>query len=198
MKRVDEKELEVAGVYARALVGLADEAGEADAVEQELAAAAELLAGRPELAGFLSSPLVDEEARAGVLHRALRGRLSDLVVDALQVMNRKGRLGLVAALAEAYRRVNETRRGEVDVHVTSAVELSDALRRRIAEVAGRFAGGRARLVERVDPELIGGLVLQVGDRKVDASLSRQIHEVRDRLHQRASVELHGGKEYFDN
>ena len=62
----------------------------------------------------------------------------------------------------------------------------------------RYAGRTARLVEKVDPELLGGLVLKVGDQKIDSSLSRRIHDAREGLFERASQELHAEKSYFDN
>ncbi|MFQ5351199.1 MAG: ATP synthase F1 subunit delta [Thermoanaerobaculia bacterium] len=198
MARLDEQQLAVAGVYARALLALAMDRDEADQVEGELGEVAGLLGANPELDSYLSSPLVDEEGRAAAIEKAFRQRASELVVNTLQVMNGKGRLGLLRALAEAYRLENEHRRGEVDVEVTTAVELSDDLRRRIAVAASRYAGRTARLIERVDPELLGGLVLRIGDRKIDSSLARQIHDAREGLFERASQELHGEKSYFDN
>jgi F-type H+-transporting ATPase subunit delta len=196
--RLDEQELAVAGVYARSLLALAADRAEGEAMELELADLAALLEANPELASYLSSPLVDDEARAATLERAFRGRASELVVNMLQVMNGKGRLRLVPALAEALRLENEHRRGEVDVEVTTAVGLSDDMRRRIAVSASRYAGRTARLVEKVDPRLLGGLVLKIGDRKIDGSLARQIHAAREGLFERASQELHGEKSYFDN
>ncbi len=198
MARLDEQELAVAAVYARALLALASDCDEADQVESELAELAGLLAANPEIGNYLASPLVDEEGRAAVLERAFREQASELLVNTLQVMNNKGRLGLLPALAEAYRLENEHRRGEVDVEVTTAVELSEELRRRIAVTASRYAGRTARLVEKVDPALLGGLVLKIGDRKIDSSLARQIHDAREGLLERSSQELHGDKSYFDN
>lgn len=198
MARVDEQELAIAGVYARSLLSLAEDRAAADRMEGELAELAGLLEANPDVAAYLASPLEDEEGRAAALEKALRGRASELVVNTLQVMNAKGRLGLLPALAEAYRLENEDRRGEVDVEVTTAVALSDDLRRRIAVTASRYAGKTARLVEKVDPDLLGGLVLKIGDRKIDGSLARQIHDARESLFRRASQELHGNKSYFDN
>jgi F-type H+-transporting ATPase subunit delta len=195
---VDEQELAVAGVYARALLGLAVDHEEAETIETELADLVRVLAAEPEIESYLTSPLVDEEARAAALESAFRTRLSELVVNTLQVMNSKGRLGLLRALAESYRLENEERRGEVDVEVTTAIELSDDLRRRIAVAASRFAGRRARLVERVEPDLLGGLVLRIGDRKIDSSLARQIHGAREGFLERASQELQDEKSYFEN
>lgn len=196
--RLDEQELAVAGVYARALLRLAVDRDEADEIEAELAELAAMVAANPEVEAYLISPLVDDETRVAALDRALRERVGELVVNTVQVMNRKGRLGLLPALAEAYRLENEQRRGEVDVEVTTAVALSDKLRRRIAVAASRFAGRTARLVETVDPKLLGGLVLRIGDRKIDGSLARQLHAARQGLFERASQELHGEKSYFDN
>ena len=198
MARLDEQELAVAGVYARALLGLAVERDQADEVETELAELAGLVAANPELDGYFSSPVVEDESRAALIEKVLRDQASELVVNTLQVMNTKGRLGLLAALAEAYRLENEHRRGEVDVEVTTAVELSDELRERITATASRYAGRTARLIEKVDPELLGGLVLKVGDQKIDSSLSRRIHDAREGLFERASQELHSEKSYFDS
>ena len=198
MARLDENELVVAGVYARALLALAVDRNEADQVETELAELAGMLAVNDEFANYLASPLVEVETRGAALDRALLGQASELVVNTLQVMNGKGRLALLPALAEAYRLENEGRRGEVDVEVTTAVELTDELRRRITAAASRFAGRTARLIETVEPALLGGLVLKVGDRKVDSSLARRLHDARQDLFDRASHELHGEKSYFDN
>ena len=198
MARLDEQELAVAGVYARALLGLALERDEADQVEAELADLAGLMAAKPELAAYLGSPLVEDEVRTALIEKALRPRANELVVNTLQVMNTKGRLDLLPALAEAYRLENEHRRGEVDVEVTTAVALSDELRERITETASRYAGRTARLVEKVDPGLLGGLVLKIGDQKIDGSLSRRIHDAREGLFERASQELHSEKSYFDS
>ena len=198
MARLDEQQLAEAGVYARALLVLASDRAQCDQFESELAELAGLLAGDPEIEAYLSSPLVDDRGRAATLEKALRGQASELVVNTLQVMGGKGRLALLPALAEAFRLENEHQRGEVDVEVTTAIELSDALRQRISVAASRYAGRTARLIEKVDPELLGGLVLKIGDRKIDSSLARQIHDARESLAERASQELHGQKSYFDN
>ena len=198
MAERDEQALAVAGVYARALLELAEGSGEADAVEAELLELAGLLETKPEIDAYLTSPVVDEEGRTAAIERAFRGRLSDLVVNTLQVMHDKGRLGLVGALAEAYRLENKAHHGEVDAEVKTAVPLSEPLRERIQIAASRLAGRKARLVEKVAPDLLGGLVLQIGDRKMDGSLARKIHEARAGLFERASEGLRGGKQYFEN
>jgi F-type H+-transporting ATPase subunit delta len=188
-------QLAIARVYARSMVRLAEERGETDSLLAELAAMTSLVDERPELGEFLASPLVSTEDRRGVLESLLRGRASDLLVDSLQVMNRKGRLELLAAVAEGFRQEVRELRGETDVYVTTAVPLSAALRDRLSQAAGRFTGRRPRLVERVDPALLGGLVLQVGDDKIDTSVARELERLASLLSQRASAEILSGKSY---
>lgn len=192
-----ERQAGVAAVWADAIVRLAAEAGREDELLDELAAMVALLEREPELEGLLTSPIVDDEAKRKLLERALRGRASELLVDALQVMRRKGRLDLLRAVALAYRAEWLRRRRRVEVEVTSAVPLSDELREALRRAAARRAGREPLLVERVDPGLLGGLVVRIDDEKFDGSVARELARLEETLLERASHELHAGKSYFE-
>ncbi|MDX1502713.1 MAG: ATP synthase F1 subunit delta [Thermoanaerobaculia bacterium] len=192
---VDERDLAIGRVYAQSLLELAEERGEADALGDELASLVEVLDDTPELEGFFTDPLVESEERAKAIETVFRGRLSHLLVDGLQVINRKGRLALVRAVAEAYRRALEELRGQVDVEVTTAVPLSEAQRAGLMAAAARFSGRTPRLAERVDETLLGGMVLAIGDRKFDTSLAKELSRLEDLLVERASREIHGGRRF---
>jgi F-type H+-transporting ATPase subunit delta len=192
-----ERQAGVAAVWADAVVRLAAEAGDEDELLAELDGLVALLDREPELEALLASPIVDDEAKRGLVERALRGRASDLLVDALQVMRRKGRLELVRALARAYRVEWLRRRDRVEVEVASAVPLSDELREEVRRAAARRAGREPLLVEIVDPELLGGLVVRIGDDKFDGSVARELARLEETLLERASRELHAGKSYFE-
>jgi F-type H+-transporting ATPase subunit delta len=189
-RKVDDRQLAVARVYAESLFALAEERGEADAALVELDGLAGLLETEPDLEAFFASPLVDQKARRRVLDESLGERVSELVVDTLQVMNGKGRLGLLAALAVAYRKVLDERRGRVDVGVATAVELVAALRDRLVSTLERITEREVRLAETVDPELLGGMVVSVGDRKIDYSLATDLRQLDDKLRDRATSEIH--------
>lgn len=193
-RKFDVEELAVAELYADALRRLAPD-DEEEGLLAELDGIAEMLDRNPEVEEAFRSPLVDAGRRRETLEKTLRGRVSDLLVDTLQVMNRKGRLGLVRALAEAFRREFERARGIVEVEVTTAVPLSDEMRRRTAEAAGRMVGATARLAETVEPSLLGGIVIRVGDRKIDSAVSTEISKIGNRLLERSSRELLSGKTY---
>lgn len=183
---LDVRALAVGRVYARALFSLSEEMESSEEALGELDGIVEGLRAEPAFAEFFASPLVDSEARREVLEKALRGRASDLVADGLQVMNRKGRLSLLPAVAEAFRHELERARGQIEVQVTTAVELSAALRERLIEAVGKVTGKEPQLAARVDPELLGGMVLTVGDRKVDASVAGEIQRLSERLQGLAS------------
>ena len=189
MANVSDRELALARVYSRSILELAEEQGQAEAVLDELQELVKYLDRNPELEQFLGSPLVESEDRGRTVEKALRGRASDLLVDSLQVVNRKGRLGLLRAIAEGYRIEFRDLRGIADAHVRTAVPLSEAMRTRVRESVARFTGKQPFLIEKVDPSLIGGIVIEVGGRKIDGSVSSRLRELGQSLERRASQEI---------
>src|ERR1700676_4797555 len=187
MANVGSRETGVARVYARAMLDLLAEL-------QDLGRAIE---NDAELATFLASPLVSSEARAEVLEKVFRRRASDLLVDSLEVINQHGRLGLLRATPAAYRDEYRDLRGMVDVRVTTAVPLSEAQHASLSKAVAKFTGKQPQLIERVDPSILGGLVVEVAGEKIDSSLATQLHDVGTELAQRAAQELHGGARLFE-
>lgn len=189
MPKVDDKQFDVAKVYSQALIDLAESRGEADQILDELEELAGHFERDADFARFLSSPLIDDEERARSLEKMFRGRASDLMVDALQVINRKGRLALLPTIAEAYRLEHQKRLGRIDAHVRTAIALSDSLREQLTEVIRQRYGKEPELIEHVDPSLIGGMVLEIGGEKVDTSVARRIDRLRHALLERSAREI---------
>ena len=196
MAKFNGNELPIGRVYAASLFQLAQEQGASEAVRDELNELASFVDGNLKFADFLSNPTVDVEARRKVIEKAFRGRLGDMVVDTLQVMNRGNRMVLVGALASAFAAIHEERAGGVAVQVQTAVALSDAARTRLQAVISKKTGKNARFKESVDPSLLGGLVVRVGDDKLDASVARKLAELSVRMLDRASREIYSGREYI--
>jgi ATP synthase F1 delta subunit len=185
-----DQQTTLARVYARSILAVAEERGEAEALLDELAAVARLAERDREFADFLMSPLVAVAGRRETLERLFRGQASDLLVDTLQVLNRKGRLALLPAIVRAYRGELRERQGVVDVAVRTAAPLPAPLRERLRAALVRFTGGkRPELHEAVDPGLLGGMVVEVDGSKVDASLAARLRELGAALAQRASQEI---------
>lgn len=187
---VDDRQLALARVYAASLLALAEEQGTGNELLEELDHLVSLQQGDPQLQDFFSSPLVDTGARRDAIEKSLRTRASDLVVNAMQVMNEKGRMELLPALAVAYRTALDELRGRVDVSVTSAVELSKALREQLLDTLGRVTRREVRLTETIDPEILGGIIVSLGDRKIDYSVATDLRRLHDQLRDRATREIH--------
>lgn len=192
MASVDDRNLGLGRLYAKAILDLAEEQGQAGELLDELTDLARYLESHPELEGVFGSPLIEAEARAGTIEKIFRGRASDLLVDALHVVNNKGRLGYLRAIAEAYRRELRDRRGMVDVNVRTAVPLTESLRAGLTDSLARFTGRTPALIEKVDPSVIGGLVVQVSGTKIDTSVASRLRDLGAALERRASEEIHRG------
>lgn len=190
MPKLDDKQIGVARIYSRALLELAEKQGVADDVLAELGEIAELVERNPRFAGFISSPLVDPDDRESFLEKTFRGRATDLLVDALQVMNRKGRLAVLPTLAAVYHEEHEALRGRVEARVVSAVALTDAARERLRRTLARSTGLTVDLVESVDPSLLGGLIVRVGDRKYDGSVVHKVRVLRAIFDERARQHIY--------
>jgi len=197
MASFDDKTIAVARVYAEALSQASEARGETESLLNELQDLAAFVDKNPAFQDFLASPLVDTDRRKASLEKVFRGKASDLMVDALQVLNRKGRIGLVPAIAASFEEAFSRARNLVDVQVKSALPLSDAQRQGVQAAVERQTGRKARLITTVDPALIGGLVVQMGDQKLDSSVATRLRSLSNSLLARASREILSGVHFED-
>lgn len=195
MANVQDKQLAIARVYARSMLELAGTEEARSALVEELQEVVSYAADNPDFEHFVSSPLVDSERRAESLEKLFRGKLSDLVVDAMQVINRKGRLSLLQTIAAVSRSEAQALRGRLDAHVVTAVPLSNGLQAELSAAIERWAGRPADLTAKVDPELIGGMVLRVGDRKIEQTVRQELRGLREAIADRASRQVYA--DFFD-
>ncbi len=179
-----DRQLALADVYAAALFALAAEARVVPAVRAELEELVRLGQTTPGFLAFMGSDAVEHGERAASLEKMFRGRLSDLVLDTLQVMNRRGRAGLLEPLLRCYIARQESAAGQVEVRAISAVELTRAQRDEIQRLSAELSGREPLVEYTVDPEIVGGLVLQIGDHRLDSSVRRHLHAARARLLER--------------
>jgi F-type H+-transporting ATPase subunit delta len=167
--------------YARSILELANEKNQAQEFGQELATIGELLRQNRSFAEFLADPGVAAADRTAALDRLFRGRASPLVMNLMGVLNTRGRLNLLGAVADAYADLLDEQLGNVEVDVTVAQKLDnsqlDEVRRRVSQALGK----NAVVHQYVDADIIGGLVLRVEDRLIDASVRSQLEAMRERM-----------------
>jgi F-type H+-transporting ATPase subunit delta len=179
-----DQQMAVAAVYADALFDLARRQGiEAD-VADELAELDRLCQQNDDFRRFVSTRALAVEHRAASLDRMFRGKLSDITLNTLQVMNENDRGELIPALNRAFIARRRAAANEVEVRVVSAFDLDDGQRAEIERTAREISGKNPVIAYSVDPSLLGGLVLQIGDVRYDYSVRQQLEAARDRLVQR--------------
>ena len=164
----------VAARYAKALLSLAQERNELDAVGQDLDTLDALFAGSRDLVALLQSPIVKGDKKQAVLDAVLKGHVGELTASYLQILIQKGREGLVVDMVQEGQTQLRALRNIQSVTVTTAVALTDALRSSILAQVAKVHKGEVELTEQVDPDILGGYILHIGDQMIDASVKRQI------------------------
>jgi F-type H+-transporting ATPase subunit delta len=179
---------QAARVYAAALFEAAGEAGSVEPTRTDLHAFAEALAASPALADVMYNPQVDAAAKQRVLG-ALTRDADRLAAGVLGVLLQKGRIALAPDVVVEYDRFAAEQARVVDVELTTAVAVDAACEREIVARVEKTTGRTARLETRVDPGIVGGLVLRVGDKVVDGSVSARFRQLKSRLQY---AEVRGG------
>lgn len=167
--------------YARAMFELSTQAGTADAIGSELNQVASLLVEQPDLAALFSHQTIDRKRRAATVEKLFKGRVSPNVLNLLLVLNRKGRLGNLAGIAQAYDALAKAQRGEVDVEVQTAQPLSASQLDLMASRISGVLGSKALLTQKVNGSLIGGLKIRIGDKLIDGSVATQLRRMARQL-----------------
>lgn len=177
--------LPLADVYAAALFELASQAQQVPDIGAELAELARLYAADAGFAAFLGSAAISTDQRRDSLERMLRGRVSELTLNTLLVMNAHGRAHLIEPLQRAFTLRVEHAAGEVECVAATAVPLTEAQQAAVRALAGEISGKRPLVEFVVDPTLLGGLVLSIGDYRFDNSLRTKLARTRRHLFARA-------------
>ena len=164
-------------VYARALYDAAVERGNVKDVQAQLVSVAEAMADVPELRSVIGNPQVDAGSKAAVLEAAA-GDPDELVSNFLKLVAEKGRAGSLEGIRSELDEMVARAEGQLTVTLTTAFELSDE---DATDIVGRIEKASGRSVEavrKVDPNLIGGIVLQAGSLRADASVRGRLDRMR--------------------
>jgi F-type H+-transporting ATPase subunit delta len=177
---------EVARGYAVAFWNVAKKSSHTGELVEELSSfATDVLDKFPKLDETLRSAIVRDEERTKLLDRIFVGRLSNELLTFLKVMSRHGRLGLVRTAARIVRKLYADDQGMVDVDVRVAGPLADSLKSEIQAKLRTVLGHEPVLHVTVDPSLIAGMVIRVGDRVYDSSVNTQFNLARQAMIDRA-------------
>jgi len=169
----------LAGRYANALFELAQDQGGVDGVSADLASLRRALETSPDLAHLVRSPLFSARDQARVLKAILEKMDANaLTTKFLLLLAQKRRLFAFAQIAASYEHLVAKSRGETEAEVTAARSLNDAEMTELKSMLKSRLGKEPRLHAKVDPSLLGGLVVKVGSRMIDSSLRTKLDGMR--------------------
>ena len=169
----------LAGRYAGALYALAEESGKIDAVVKDMNGVAELVSANQDMRMLVESPAITWAEQTKAVTAVLeKGGADALTVKFVGTVASNGRLHALSRIISAFLAEHARRRGEVSAEVISAIEMDDARRARVEQAVSKLAGSdKLSLSMRVDPSLIGGLVVRIGSRMIDTSIRTKLNRL---------------------
>jgi F-type H+-transporting ATPase subunit delta len=196
---VSDISLEVARRYADALIGSAEKEGGVEPILEEFAEIErEILERYPRFRAILDSSRVAAKEKDRMLVEILDRRSSSLALRFLRVLNRHGRLDLFGTILREARSIWDHRQGRVPVRVVSAVPLDAGQLESLQTRLARFLAATPIVNAVIDPGLIGGLVIEVGDHRYDASVKSRLQQIRQRLLEGKTHEIQSRRDQFSH
>ncbi len=169
----------IAGRYATALFDLARDGGQLDTVAKDLSALSALLADSTDLVRLIRSPIFSRKEQGAAIGAVLaRIGAADLTRRFLGVVAENRRLFTLADIIAAYGKLLSHHRGEVVAEVVSAEPLDEAELAQLKSALSSAAAGNVVLQARVEPDLIGGLIVKLGSRMIDASIRAKLNSLK--------------------
>jgi F-type H+-transporting ATPase subunit delta len=175
---------EIARVYAEALFGAAKDAGKLDAIREQLARVADALESNRDLQVFFFSPYFSSEEKRDGIGRAISGAEPELT-NFLELLVEKHRMPVLFRIRRRFEELWARENRRLEVTVTSAIELDPSVVERIGAEIEQQTGQEVELSSRVDDAVLGGIVLQVGNMVLDASIRHRLEKLRKSVAQAA-------------
>ena len=189
----------LADIYAKAFLGacLAMGASYADVCHEFRSFLDDVCASFPKFQEVLTSANVSVEEKYGIIDRVCGGSTT-VFKNFLKVLARRGRLDMLQDVYKASLRLNLTRSGKMIVQVTTATPIDSVARENLTASLRKLVGGEPVLSNNVDPDVIGGVIVRVGDVVYDASILTQLNKVRQNIVYRSAHEIQSRRDCFRN
>ncbi|REK19068.1 MAG: ATP synthase F1 subunit delta [Planctomycetota bacterium] len=194
--RADVGAQKVAAVYAKAFLATAEKSGQLDQMVDEVHSVADVLREYPRAEELFASALVPHEEKVQMLDRVFGSKVSPQVLDFLKVLSRNGRLGIVPTVSLELQSLYNQLRGRIRVDVLTASPMEAGVSRNLENSLRQILGGEPQVASSVEPGLIGGVVLRVGDTVYDGSVARQLEQVREQMIMRTVHEIQSRRDRF--
>jgi len=164
--------------YADSVLELAGDQNKSEAVLADMNLISSAMEENKELAVVLKNPLIKAAKKNEILDAVFNGKLSDLTLSLIKLLCDKDRVNVLPSVADQFVKLYKANKKIVGATVTTAVEMDDALRTKVSEVIKANFEGTVELTEKIDADIIGGFILQIGDKRLNNSVSHQLSSLR--------------------
>jgi len=171
-------EITVAIRYAKAIIDLAVEQNKLEDVNKDMDFFVHTIKANPQLNAVLANPIIYHDKKIKILDGIFGGKVSDLTLSFFKLMVNKSRAEILYPAAIEFVNQYDVKKNITKASVVSATELSEENKKTIIAEIEQSTGGTVKLSAKVDPELIGGFVLTVGDRQIDTSISNSLARLK--------------------
>jgi F-type H+-transporting ATPase subunit delta len=172
-------DLRAASRYVKSLLGLAVEQNALEAVHADMQLFAKVCAENRQFVLLLHNPIVKHDKKRDILERVFKGKVHPLTMAIFDIITRKNREPLLPAIAREFHTAYNVYKGVGTAVITTAVPLDATLRAEIERIAkGLSEKKQVELKEVIDSEMIGGFVLEVGDKQIDASIKNKLNALK--------------------
>jgi len=171
---------DLAQVYARSLFEVARDQGKIDDVREQIGEVADAIEGDRNLATFFFSPYFSTEEKKDGLHKTIEGA-DEIVINFLELLLEKHRMPVIYRIRREYDGLWREENKLLPVQLTSAVKLDEEMVRSLGDRISERTGRRVDLQARVDPDIVGGVVLRVGNSILDASIRNRLEQLRKQV-----------------
>lgn len=166
--------------YAQALLDLAIEQNKVDAIAADMKYLATVCAENRDLELMLESPIVKADKKIAVLN-AVFDQFDKATASFVELIVKNGREAYLPQIAESFDAILKQHQGIIPVTLISAQKLDEKVKKEIISKVQASTSGTVELTEKIDPDLIGGFVVRMGDNQIDASVASQINKLKQRL-----------------
>ena len=192
----DSEQQQLGNVYAKALLAFGAESGNLDQLVEELDGVVDAVQNVPGLQAALESPRIGAVEKSNLLDKAFADKVDKGLINFLKVVVGKGRFDCLGSIASSARSMQDEMSGRVQAVLTSASEVDEGVINKIAERLSKVLGKTVSLQSSVDPNILGGIVVRIGDTVYDGSVVNQLAQVRARAVKRASDAIREKLERF--
>jgi F-type H+-transporting ATPase subunit delta len=192
----DTEKASIGDVYAKALLGAGQKSGNTDSMLAGLDSVVGVVNQLPKLRDSLESPRISNEAKQALLQKAFGGKLDKDLLNFLKIVGTKGRFDCLNQINDSATKLYDEMTGNVMAEIITADAVDDSVANNIASQLEKALGKKVMVKTTVDPDLIGGMVVRIGDTIHDGSIRSQLNQVRTKAVKRASDAIRSSLDKF--